>query len=522
MNPKKRLCLLITAALALSSTAYAALPVSVRYEGYELSPNSISVHFNSSEAELLPENLSLSIGGRQLPISSLTTFEESGAGASYLFVADASGSISDAKLSEIKFMLSAIASQLTPADNASFMVLGNELADAPFVSGMAEMQAQIDAIAATHQNTNLYAGIVKGMDILTTRSEVKSKKVMIILSDGEDYHPTGYTREEVNDRIKSAHIPLHTVAMLNKGVSEAILESAKVLGSFARQSSGGLDVTYGLDGKTGEETAARLVDAVKKSYILTADLTTLTLANDQSLLELKLNIEGKGSASDSLMVNSAPITAQIIPPQPESAPEQPPTENAEPAEEMVTTGYTLWVAAGAALALCLLLTVLLVRRKKKKKALLQSEVEKQRLLKLEQKQEGEHTQAQQDMEVGTQASQDYVAQPAPPPKELFSINLTKLGRPETECYYFEFSDEVSIGRSPARARLAVPEDELLSGLHCKIRQKNGDMFLEDMGSTNGTYLNGIPVQISRRLEQDDIILVGSMELRVTWEILKWE
>ena len=39
------------------------------------------------------------------------------------------------------------------------------------------------------------------------------------------------------------------------------------------------------------------------------------------------------------------------------------------------------------------------------------------------------------------------------------------------------------------------------------------MQLEDMGSTNGTYLNGRPVRGAERLKEADVIRIGDTEYR---------
>ena len=39
------------------------------------------------------------------------------------------------------------------------------------------------------------------------------------------------------------------------------------------------------------------------------------------------------------------------------------------------------------------------------------------------------------------------------------------------------------------------------------------MYLEDMGSTNGTYLNGRQVKVTERLKMADVIRIGDSEYR---------
>jgi pSer/pThr/pTyr-binding forkhead associated (FHA) protein len=56
------------------------------------------------------------------------------------------------------------------------------------------------------------------------------------------------------------------------------------------------------------------------------------------------------------------------------------------------------------------------------------------------------------------------------------------------------------------------ENLAVSGVHACIVNSNGDAFVEDMGSTNGTLVNGKPVS-SHRLQHNDVIGIGRYQLR---------
>ena len=64
---------------------------------------------------------------------------------------------------------------------------------------------------------------------------------------------------------------------------------------------------------------------------------------------------------------------------------------------------------------------------------------------------------------------------------------------------------VTIGRE--EGNLLRLNDERVSRFHAKVQQEDGDIILTDLESTNGTRVNGSPVQI-RRLRAGDQISVG--------------
>jgi hypothetical protein len=72
------------------------------------------------------------------------------------------------------------------------------------------------------------------------------------------------------------------------------------------------------------------------------------------------------------------------------------------------------------------------------------------------------------------------------------------------------SDEMVIGR---RKENAIALDfASISGRHCLIRQENGRCYVRDLGSTNGTRLNGHDVKEEQRLRPKDLLQVGTVEL----------
>lgn len=70
-------------------------------------------------------------------------------------------------------------------------------------------------------------------------------------------------------------------------------------------------------------------------------------------------------------------------------------------------------------------------------------------------------------------------------------------------------DHSSIGRRTNN--LVIIDDPSISGTHCKITRDGRKFWIQDLGSTNGTRVNGSPIKKSR-LNAKDIIQVGQIEL----------
>lgn len=68
-----------------------------------------------------------------------------------------------------------------------------------------------------------------------------------------------------------------------------------------------------------------------------------------------------------------------------------------------------------------------------------------------------------------------------------------------------------IGRMPENH--IVIDDDKASRSHARIVQEYGDYFVEDQGSENGIYVNGVPVQ-KAKLTVGDQILIGNHILEI--------
>lgn len=78
---------------------------------------------------------------------------------------------------------------------------------------------------------------------------------------------------------------------------------------------------------------------------------------------------------------------------------------------------------------------------------------------------------------------------------------------------FEVGDVVVMGRSSETD--VVLDDPYASDFHLRLVSQEGGMMLHDLGSTNGTYVNGRRVSAPTELKRGDTIQVGKtvMEIR---------
>jgi len=74
--------------------------------------------------------------------------------------------------------------------------------------------------------------------------------------------------------------------------------------------------------------------------------------------------------------------------------------------------------------------------------------------------------------------------------------------------------ELTIGRA-AGCHVSVADDTFASSLHARVFGRDGTVFVEDLGSTNGTYVNGARLTGATVLRPGDQVQVGNTVLEAS-------
>jgi pSer/pThr/pTyr-binding forkhead associated (FHA) protein len=74
------------------------------------------------------------------------------------------------------------------------------------------------------------------------------------------------------------------------------------------------------------------------------------------------------------------------------------------------------------------------------------------------------------------------------------------------------STQLTIGRG-GQNDIPIPSDEYASARHARFEPRQDGVWVQDLGSTNGTYLNGMRLEHPRRLTQGDVVRIGETDLR---------
>ena len=84
---------------------------------------------------------------------------------------------------------------------------------------------------------------------------------------------------------------------------------------------------------------------------------------------------------------------------------------------------------------------------------------------------------------------------------------------ETKGQTYDLADELTVGR--AGGCQITLDDTFVSQLHARVFRRDGQLFVEDLGSTNGTFLNRKKVTAPVAVRKGDRLQIGKtvMELQ---------
>lgn len=490
-------------------------------ENYKAKPGELSIFVNCNKAETLQlrkEDFAVTLGKENVPIMEVKTVEETGENITILCLVDVSGSLDEKRMDEMKEVLECLIENLREGDSVCIIAMGDTLRTVGFLTDKTKIQEQIDNLAVLREDTNLYQGVTESLQTLLSGENVCAKRCLLVLSDGAEDNTYGITREEVSATIEESHIPVYTIGMPKNISNQAQMDSVKVLGSFARVSAGGNHYVPKLEDLSGEDIATDIWNDFMSGLVIKTDTSNLYVTGQELYLKVSVDIEDVGDVEVGMNVADSDVVLEIE--------EEELTEEIEYVEETVeesrSTNNVGLLLLFIVIGLCIIvgiLAVLVIRKKKKKKNVETNETENV---------EEENSQTTDIPETVSEfvpkfvpeieAGEKLVSDEADTVKKGgLEVRLIRMGIGETKSLCFQIADRVSIGRDKSKADFTLEEDGGLSGIHCVFTYRNSCLYLQDANSTNGTYVNGVPIKSPIRLNQDDVILAGSYEYRICWQ-----
>lgn len=453
---------LLTAALALLSlTARAQQP------GFVIRQVSVNLPDITAYVDVPPEN------GRapQLGVSDLSTAALQGQnlklegvsithGVAYTFLLDVSGSMRIRN--DVLGAIGNWIDRLHPDDHLEMFAFGETYRQIGTpASDRATLKSDLTRLRSGEQTTNLFDALVRGIaNAERTGTSLPPGRMIVLLTDGKDEGNGAVNESRVHEAIQTSHVPIFAIGHTRLGPEQDIYLGK--MKSFAGESGGFYECAGTLPSTlcpphaSLEQAFERLSATMNRRFILQLKCDRCRPSDNH---ELQITLKNGATAR-------IPVALTLLP------------------EPPVPTPIPIWVyVAGALLLLAIALFVIWLAFRKKPEPQVPLEIPRAEVV-------------------------------VSPPQTGLPAHITIVSGPEPgRVYPFKLGEKAVIGKD-AGCEVTLADDKEISGRHCELTRKGKRVEIADLGSTNGTFLNGAQVVARQLVEDGDLVRVGRTEFRV--------
>lgn len=356
------------------------------------------------------------------------------------------------------------------------------------------LEKAVDDITYTFDSSYIFDNLDNAIDKLANDDE-KCYERIVLFTDGCENSSVGITVEDVISQVKSTPVSVYTVTLLDGKKSN--YEQLKTVARIARESNASdIRITENTDTK---KSAGILSEDAK-------DITAVTIYPEKSLADGSVKAVEFVSGEVKIIADMRmPMSAATVE---TTAGETEFTEAAsdvgdtgEPADIDVS-GIIVPIAIGvAAIAAVVLIAILISGRKKNN-----SEDEEGETFLISSDADNDDTMLMSSRGGDTEMFFDE------------DDNKSIILRDKNDSIHsFEtsLSSPIIIGRSSDVSSLVIDYDKSISKKHCKIYMRGNDVYIEDLGSANKTYVNDVLVTSPEIIRTSDEIKIGRLKFSVT-------
>lgn len=442
-----------------------------------------------SDMALQKENVSAVIGGKPARVDEIKSLQDSGEGTAYILLADISQSIDSNSFSNVRDALLKRIDALGPRDFVSLISFGEEVKVLrTYSNDKAILKETVKNLKAVDENTRFYDALGKAMDMVNiTAPGLPDRKVILVISDGRDDFAGGSTKDELLRKCRETKIPVYAVGVSGTAVSAQAQSYLDILGEFARSSNGAY---YQMSSESMDEIASDISGRLGSCYVIKlffdgykADGAVyhmdISLTDGGNTVSDGTDIRLAGGISDAQSQNQATVPVMTNEAQKNSA------AAGSTAIKSFFTKNRLIIILSAVIAVLLIALLLIKKRIRRWLTVL---FPRERELPA--------------VDVNNQT-------------KGIGLRLTEVDPNGKQMNYeLNLSYKIVIGR--AKDCGLTLDDNQISNIHCELILKDGKIFVRDLDSRNGTYVNGIKVPAGSRqpVDDNDTISLGRRCLRM--------
>ncbi|MDO4987634.1 MAG: FHA domain-containing protein [Synergistes sp.] len=476
-------------------------------------------------------NVVLNISDKSMQPENVRPFSRKDEGIAIVFLVDVSSSVSQRRFAELKNAMCVVIKQLKPKDKVAVVSVGEQVnVCQDYTSETKTLLYTVQQLKARDSQTSLNSGVISALKLAGIKNTSLPKRRMVILaSDGMDDSASSATAAEVRDAIDETHVPIYTLFYDDAKKKSSLRDKeAHSVGEYARRSGG---TFYDLKAASFADVFKRIFSEEEKISVAEFNVSD-AVADGRKVRASLVYSDGTVDLSEGIDVRLLkPIKTETYTVSEDSASSDKAESekgHGEGAEEGGVSGIVKdkRVLFGIIAVIAVIIAgaaVLIFKNGKAKK---------------HRAKKGEDREAQSDDEASVTQSFTAAADhgstmkiyndpatvnirgnmAAEPVKTgpAIDVELSVTGsRGSADTYRISVCDRLVLGRKGGKgADFGIPGDATISARHCELIFANGKLSVSDLNSTNGTYVNGVPIRGVYTLNDGDRLTLGKTEFKI--------
>jgi hypothetical protein len=457
-----------------------------------------AVAASASAAAASASTASVALGTQELRVKSVETWNPA-SGASVVVSMDVSQSMRSLDFPAVNRAVADALHGLSASSRAGLLTIGANVQTPVEIGPVSAVTAALESLPADAPETALNEGLIRAQDwAMEGRADLPLRRFVLLVTDGVDDSKKAIGTVEMRDKVRAGEVPIYMVAILKPGQARQRQSGLEPLAGIAR-ASGGAFMTSTL--ATLRADLQTLLANAQQAQLVTAACDGCIRDGTSRELQVRL-VRGGNLVSDVRQVRLLHRPGDEVTPLP-PPPRTPVVEKSffeRLAEILNTTESVLKSVLGIATAIITFWLFL-----------------KRKVIVKQARQVG-HTVAvwvgliKKDprttiIETGPRSEQSSVNGKGKPVQ--LTVDVDGVGRQEISVG----PKDVVMGRS-ANAGISAPHDEEASAKHAALYIENGLLMLRDLGSANGTTLNGTPIKRAEPVHDHDVVRFGRTHVRI--------
>lgn len=471
---------------------------------------------------VLPENgsLTVSIDSQQISDPVLTTVRQEKLPTTVYCLVDISTHMSKEQIEQQADILGIISSRMGEGDSMVITTVGSKVVEGAVLDTMDARTAAIDTLKRDGVKADMYSAIVDAMGSLEKKTSYCTNRCLLILSDGI-LADGGTTQQRAIDVVSATSIPVYAIGITGSSTSAYSLTNADNMLKMAEVSRGGMGLVPAEEKISAAAAAQQVWENIQDGSVIKIDLAFVTSNSNNATVRATYEL-GDDRWEDSVAVDLTTVPA-AIPAAPTGVTD--PTEVIEEPEAQASVMD--WVRGNLVLVICcavalvaviVVIVVVAVNNSRKKKV--QPIVEA-----------GDPAIDTPPVMAPIPSTGDFDLPPTAPvqdeswvatkpvtPSGGVTVQMTVASHQDVSTSFTLAPHTPQVlGRDDRADIILNAEDYQLSGKHCTVEWDGSYLYIQDMGSTNGTVLNGTNLKPGNwsRVKNGAVLHMGSFDYQVT-------